>query len=80
MTHNICDLQYVKIKFGADKRYAKLKAKKFIVLETYTKFRRKLIPVELRKWGSFVSVVYNFLGNRNAEIYIDLIHNLLTAY
>ena len=37
-------------------------------------------PDELDAWNSFADVVFNFLGNRKAENYENLIEKLLISY
>lgn len=43
-------------------------------------YDEKLLPVEKEAWDSFKAVCSNFLGNRKAENYKDLVANLLSKY
>ena len=43
-------------------------------------FLTKMKPDELDAWNSFADVVFNFLGNRKAENYENLIEKLLISY
>lgn len=43
-------------------------------------FSKVMTDLEASAWYSFVSVVRNFLGNRKAENYEQLVHNMLTNF
>lgn len=77
--------RHLKTKFGADQSDAKLKAGIFNgpqirELIKDEAFPRKLGPLELKAWESFVKVVQNFLGNNKAPNYEDLVSDMLKSY
>lgn len=77
--------QYLKEKFGTLKTEAKIKAGVFIGPEINKlihdeTFRNKLNRLELAAWDAFALVVENFLGNKRAENYTELVDNMLKKY
>lgn len=45
-----------------------------------TQFETHMNEVELEAWKAFIVVVKNFLGNKKATNYVELVNNMLTAF
>jgi hypothetical protein len=76
---------YLKQKFAHSVSVEKLKAGVFVGpqirdLMRDTVFTSKLNQLELSAWEAFKNVVQNFLGNKKADNYVELVADMLEAY